>query len=423
MKELHKSAYYAGTSSYRHVYGRTWAEIDLDALSVNYQAIRARLQPGTKLCCVVKADAYGHGAICLATALQALGADFLAVSNIDEALQLRGAGIHIPLLILGYTPVDACGLLSAQDIAQCVYSTEYGKALSQAAAREGCDIAIHIKIDTGMNRLGLSCQRPEDCSITAAAVNEICKLPNLVSEGIFTHFSVSDEGDQGTAYTLQQFSFFKKLLENLARLGLSFSYVHCSNSAAILDYPLAQMNMVRAGIILYGLYPSADIAHRPALSPVLSLKSVISQIKTVSAGSDISYGRIYTTTSDTKIATIPIGYADGYPRILGNRGAEVLIKGKRCKILGRICMDQLMADVTGLEDLQIGQEVTLIGRSGEAFISADEIASYEDTINYEVVCDIGKRVPRVFIRNGKIVGYTNDILSSSETPCPATFIE
>lgn len=387
---------------------RTWAEISLDALETNYQSIQRQLREGTKLCCVIKADAYGHGAVRVAALFEAAGADYFGVSNLEEALQLRLGGIRTPILIMGYTPAKNADVLAKYDIAQCIYSAEYAAALSEHAGRHGVTVCVHIKIDTGMNRLGFDFQAGSEES--ADAIRKTCRLPNLDFEGIFTHFAVSDEGEEGRDFTLYQQERFACFLKELEQDGITFRIRHSANSAAILEYPETHMDMVRAGLILYGLYPSGKVKNRPLLVPALELKSVVSHVKTVHSGYTVSYGREFTASSDTRIATVPIGYADGYPRILGQRHAEVLIGGARCTITGRICMDQLMADVSGLPGVKTGDAVTLIGTNGGETILADELAAFQESINYEVVCDIGKRVPRVYLRHGKVESVTNQIV-------------
>ena len=393
---------------------RTWAEIDLDALAQNFREVRKAADPKAMVCCVVKADAYGHGAVRVAREFASLGADWFAVSNLEEALQLRQAGIETPVLVLGYTPADKAGTLSRENISQCVYSLEYARDLSRFAQEAGVEVNIHLKIDTGMSRLGFYYQ---DISRDEAAVEEVkeaCSLPGLVPQGIFTHFAVSDEGQAGDAFTMRQFGCLKEMIESLARAGVTFPVRHCANSAGVFDYPLSHLDMVRAGIVLYGLYPSGELRSRPALKPALALKSVVSHVKTLLPGATVSYGRKFTAQHEMRVATVPVGYADGYPRLLSPGGAEVLIGGKRCPILGRICMDQLMADVTALDQVRVGDTVTLIGRDGEEEITADELAEKEGTINYEVVCALSKRVPRVYVKNGKVDSIYDALLGGEE---------
>ena len=393
---------------------RTWAEIDLDALAQNFREVRKAADPKAMVCCVVKADAYGHGAVRVAREFASLGADWFAVSNLEEALQLRQAGIETPVLVLGYTPADKAGTLSRENISQCVYSLEYARDLSRFAQEAGVEVNIHLKIDTGMSRLGFYYQ---DISRDEAAVEEVkeaCSLPGLVPQGIFTHFAVSDEGQAGDAFTMRQFGCLKEMIESLARAGVTFPVRHCANSAGVFDYPLSHLDMVRAGIVLYGLYPSGELRSRPALKPALALKSVVSHVKTLLPGATVSYGRKFTAQHEMRVATVPVGYADGYPRLLSPGGAEVLIGGKRCPILGRICMDQLMADVTALDQVRVGDTVTLIGRDGEEEITADELAEKEGTINYEVVCALSKRVPRVYVKNGKVDSIYDALLGGED---------
>lgn len=388
---------------------RTWAEINLDAFAYNYQQIRKAIAPSAKLCAVIKADAYGHGAVRVAEELQALGTDFFAVSNLEEALQLRLSGISIPILVLGYTPTSHVKTLSEQNISQCVYAWDYAQKLSAEAVKQQVEIKAHLKIDTGMNRIGFHLsESPTEEEIQPLL--SVCRLPHLDWQGIFTHFAVADEAQDGKDFTKHQMHCFTRACQILQQHGFTFPLRHVSNSAAILDYPQTHMDMVRAGIILYGLYPSAKVQHNQKLHPTLALKSVVSHVKVIQKGDTVSYGRIFTAEHAMKIITVPIGYADGYPRILSLNGADVLVGGKRCKIVGRICMDQLMADASKLDSVQIGDEVTLIGRDGEEEITADELAGYQESINYEVICDIGKRVPRVYYKKGKIVSVSNQIL-------------
>lgn len=398
----------------KEILRRTWAEIDLDAVSHNARAVRSAIKPGVKLCAVIKADAYGHGAVRMAREYEALGVDWFAVSNLEEALQLRFSGVTKPMLVLGYTPAEEAKSLSEHRISQCVYSLDYARELSHYAQAAGVTVRAHLKIDTGMSRLGFYFQ---DIDRDAAAIEEVqsvCALPGLYPEGIFTHFAVSDAGAKGDAFTMRQFGCFKELLEILERSGIRFDVRHCANSAAVLDYPLSHLDMVRAGIVLYGLAPSGDLRANADLRPSLALKSVVSHVKVIEPGTTVSYGRNYTAGTARKVATVPVGYADGYPRSLspggGKPSACVLIHGKRCPILGRICMDQLMADVTELTDVRVGDAVTLIGRDGNESITAEELAAMEGTINYEVICGISKRVPRVYLRGGKTESIYNQLL-------------
>ncbi len=393
---------------------RTWAEIDLDALANNYRRVREAADPKARVCCVVKADGYGHGALRISAELQSLGADWFAVSNLEEALQLRRGGIERPILVLGFTPPEEAAALSEGNISQCVYSTDYAEKLSLCAGAVGVKVKIHAKIDTGMSRLGFYFQ---DIFRDEAAIDEViraCSLPGLIPEGVFSHFAVSDEGKEGDAFTMRQFGCFKEMSEAFVRAGVGGDKPplrHCANSAAVFDYPLSHLDMVRAGVVLYGLYPSGQLRARPDLRPVLSLRSVVSHVKTLLPGATVSYGRKFTAEREMRVATVPVGYADGYPRALGPGGAVVLIRGRRCPVLGRICMDQLMADVSGVEGAAMGDRVTLIGRDGGEEITAGEVAGWEGTINYEVVCALSKRVPRVYLKGGKVESIYNQLLN------------
>lgn len=383
---------------------RTWAEVDLDCIRENYEAIRSYIRPGCKIMSVVKADAYGHGVPYVAKELDLAGTDYFAVSNIDEAVQLRRCGIGKPILILGYTPPEYAETLIRNEITQTVFSLDYAAELSKAAEKAGGTIKVHIKIDTGMGRIGFLCNG--NCDMKAF-VNDIMKAKefgNLDFEGIFTHFSVSDEPEK--PFTKKQFDCFMQAIEILEQNGLKFKIRHCCNSAGLMFFPEMQLDMVRPGIILYGLLPSAGMPVPIKLSSAMSLKTVISEIKTLEKDMPVSYGMKYVTKQKTVIATLPVGYADGFVRSLSN-SAEVLIAGKRAKIIGRVCMDQCMADVTDIPEAKRDGTVTIIGTDGQDAVTMDEIAARMGTINYETACLIGKRVPRVFYKGGKNVGMQN----------------
>ncbi len=369
---------------------RTWALVDLDAASFNYKTIAAQTLPGTKICCVIKADAYGHGAVRLASLYRDLGAEYFAVSNIEEALQIRAAGIDTPILILGYTDPDCADILAKNNISQCVYSEEYGKRLSESAEKKGVRLRVHIKVDTGMRRLGFCCYGD---SFELDSIERTYRLPALIMEGIFTHFSSADEGDGGMDYTRRQFECFMSVIEQMERRGCTFLIRHCANSAATFDYPHMHLDMVRVGIVLYGVPPSKTLKNPPKLRSVLKLKTIISHIKTISAGDAVSYGREYVAARDMRVATLPIGYADGVWRANSKHGMVVSVGGKYASVVGRICMDQCMIDVTDVPEAQIGSEVTVYG-DGEC--SVNRVAEINGTINYEILCAIGKRVPRIY---------------------------
>ena len=380
---------------------RTWAEISLDAIAHNYREIKSRVGDGAKLCCVVKADGYGHGAVELASLYEELGADFFAVSNIDEGIELRDAGIRLPILILGYTPVRDAARLSAYNISQAVFSLDYAKALSAACEKADCSCKIHIKADTGMSRIGFMCQQFPRDEYSIKEICEACSLPRLETEGLFTHFCVSDESDEGREFTELQYANFTHVREALKAAGRDIPICHCSNSGAIEDYGKTYCDMVRAGIILYGLAPSPKLSGRLDLIPAMTLKTSVAYVKELKKGATVSYGRTFTAEKDMRIATVPIGYADGFVRANAKDGF-MLINGQKAKIVGRICMDQTMLDVTELDYIEPGDEVIVFGKGVMGEPTADTLAKNTDTINYEVVCLVGKRVPRIYYRDGKM---------------------
>lgn len=396
-----------------HFLKRTWAEVNLDALDHNFDVIRAAVDPKTKICCVVKADAYGHGAPIVSREFEKKGADWFAVSNLEEASQLRRAGIARPILILGYTPPQMAERLHELQISQSVFSLEYGQELSDCVAAAGVQINIHIKLDSGMSRIGFLYQQPERDAESLAEIERVCKMPGLVPEGIFTHFSVADDGANGEDFTLRQYHCFDGAIKQLRARGIAFVLRHCSNSGAIVDYPQLDLDMVRPGVILYGLMPSEQMRRGLDLQPAMELKTVISQLKTVEPGTSVSYGREFVTDRRTTLATVPIGYADGYPRRLHDR-ADMLVCGRRARVVGRVCMDQVMLDVTGIPGVHPGMTITIWGRDGGSELRVDEVAALDGTIHYEMICLVGKRVPRVFLRGGKPVGQLNYICPEDE---------
>jgi len=338
---------------------------------------------------VVKANAYGHSVCDIAPVLEREGADSFAVSNIEEALQLRSIGITKPVLILGYTPTEMVKELSENNISQCVYSSEYAKELSEKASLSNVKIKIHIKLDTGMSRLGFDCRDTSLKGIDEAILS--AKYKSFILEGIFTHFAVADRSkDSEDGFTDKQYSLFKNAIEHFKKAGLSPKLCHCCNSAALILDGNKHMDICRPGIILYGLSPSDAPELKKDFKPVMTLKSVVSMVKTISAGDTVSYGRTFKTEKEIKIATVSAGYADGYPRVLSNK-AKVIINGKEAPILGRVCMDQLSVDVTDIEDVKMGDEVILFGKE----LPVDVLADLCNTINYEIVCGISPRVPRV----------------------------
>lgn len=389
---------------------RTWAEIDLDKAKQNFETIRSTVGDRVKICCVIKASAYGHGAVRMASFYQKMKADYLAVSNIEEALQLRKKRITLPILILGYTPEECAGILATNRITQTVYSYDYGKRLAACAEKLGVQVKIHIKLDTGMGRIGFLCRRDSEDELRQAC--EICRMPALIPEGIFTHFAVADENTDGDGFTAEQLNQFMSGIRYLEEQGIRFEIRHCANSAAIFDHPECHLDMVRAGVVLYGLKPSEKLRHMPELQPVMTLKSVISHIKEVYPGETVSYGRTFLANRKTTVATVPIGYADGLWRANGMSECYMLVNGRYAPIIGRICMDQLMLDVSEI-DCKVGDEVTVFG--ADRLCSADSIARRNATINYEIVCAIGERVPRAFITSGKIHDWQDSIYKGDLT--------
>lgn len=380
---------------------RTWAEISLNAIEHNYNVIRNKVADDTKVCCVIKADGYGHGAVELSQIYEKLGADFFAVSNIDEGIEIRKSGSKLPIVILGYTPVSEAKNLAAYNISQAVFSLEYAKELSEKCVEEDCICKMHIKVDSGMSRIGFMCQEFPRDEYSIEEICEACCLPNLEVEGLFTHFCVSDEDAEGREFTNKQYENFIHVRDSLKKRGVDISVVHCSNSGAIEDYPETCCDMVRAGIILYGLAPSSKLADRLDLVPAMTLKTVVAFVKEVQKGATISYGRTFTADRKMKIATVPIGYADGFIRQNAKDG-YMMVNGKKAKIVGRICMDQTMLDVTDIEDVKTGDEVVVFGTGENGEPTADLLAENTGTINYETVCLVGKRVPRIYIKDGKI---------------------
>ena len=372
---------------------RLWAEINMNSIRENYEAIRNAIGEGVKLCCVVKADGYGHGAVEICKLYHELGVDFLAVSNLDEALELRRAEIEEPILILGYTPANRCRDLSRQNISQAVYSLDYAKELSHWCEEFSVEVKTHIKLDTGMSRIGFMCQEFPRDNDSIKEIKEACSLPRIIPEGVFTHFAVADTDDD--EYTKAQFARFMNQIEELAKRGIHFTKRHICNSAGILRFPGMHLDLVRAGIILYGLMPPG--CPKPVtdinLKPVMNWYAKVIHVKTVPVGATVSYGRHFEASRPTEVTTVGIGYADGLSRRLSN-GFELVIGGKKCPIIGNICMDMCMVDTTDLETRpKVGDKVTVFGSER----SADELADALGTINYEITCDVGKRVRRLYV--------------------------
>lgn len=378
-------------------YRRVHADIDVDALLFNFAQMSSRLPEETKIMAVIKADAYGHGAVPLAKFLEPLDNLWgFATAMIDEAVELRKAGITKPILILGYTFPECCSQIVQYDIRQTVFSLELARELSKEAVRQNKEAYIHIKLDTGMGRIGY-----QDGICAAEEVQEMQKLPNLKLEGVFTHFANADTADR--EFTRKQIEKFEEMTACIESTGITFSLKHCANSAGIMDASLKKFDLVRAGIISYGLWPSEEMAKDSMeLKPVLSLKSHVVCVKEVEPGTPVSYGSTWVAKTGCRIATIPVGYGDGYPRSLSNKGS-VLIHGQRVPIVGRVCMDQLMVDVTAVkENVRVGDEVTLIGQDGDLRITAEELGVLSGRFNYELMCDLGNRIPRIYHQNGEI---------------------
>ena len=319
----------------------------MNAAEHNFKLIKSKLDSKTKLCCVVKANAYGHGAVYLSKLYEKLGADFFAVSNIEEAMQLRNNGITSPILILGYTPTSCASILAENNISQSVFSYSYAKELSKCAEADGVRVKIHIKLDSGMGRIGFDCIHQKDDMINS--IIDVCNMTGLENEGIFTHFAIADDGKDGAEFTKLQYERFIFAVDTLKARGIEFSIKHCANSATTFEYPEYHLDMVRVGVVLYGLAPSQKVRGCEDLIPVMSLKSVISMIKEIEEGDTVSYGCTFKATKKTKIATAPVGYADGFWRSNATNGTQMLIHGQRVNIVGRVCMDQLMLDVTDIK--------------------------------------------------------------------------
>lgn len=383
-------------------YYNVQADVDLDAIRHNIIEMKKHIRQTTKLLAVIKADAYGHGAIAVAKALDDL-ADYYAVAHTPEAVELRRYGIDKPILILGYCAPEEFETLLMHQVTMNIFRLEDAQKLSEVAVRMNQTAKVHIKIDTGMNRIGFPCNRE-----TIETICKIATLPNLYLEGIFTHFAKADEKNKDAFE--QQVNQFRYMLGTLESEGITFPIRHAANSATIMEVGDLELDMVRSGISTYGLYPSDEVEKTSAdLKPAMALRSRITYLKTVPAGVGIGYGWTYITECEMKVATIPVGYADGYKRALSNQGS-VLIHGKSAPIVGRVCMDQFMVDVSEIPDVAIGDVVTLFGTDGEEQIPVEELADASASFNYEFVCGLTRRIPRVFYRNGKEIGRLDYLL-------------
>ncbi len=380
-----------------------WAEINLDAAAANMRQLRKLVGPDVLIASVVKANAYGHGAVEMSETYLESGADQLAVAYLDEGIELRQAGITAPILILGHTDGCRAAELVAHGIDPAVFHEEDARCFSQEAVRQQRNAWLHIAVDTGMGRIGFL---PKEESI--AAIKRIAALPNITIAGMFTHFSVSDMADaESVAYTQEQYRKLQWFYRRLQEEHISVPVCHCSSSAATLEFPDFHCDMVRPGIIQYGCQPSDEVVSKAFVpQPVMSLRCCISHVKLVEAGETISYGRHFTAKRRTKIATLPIGYADGYSRLLSNK-ACVLVHGRRVPQVGNICMDQCMIDVTDIPDAAVGDEVVLFGSQGNASVPLEELSHLIGTIDHEILCNINRRVPRIYIKNGQVVHRTD----------------
>ena len=374
---------------------RVKAVVSLDAIAHNFEEMKKNIADGTKIVAVIKADGYGHGAEAIARLIE--GYEYIwgfAAATAEEAIQLKDAGVKKPVLILGLVFEEYFQELIQKEVRMTVCDYDMAKALSEEAVRQGRQVHIHIGLDTGMSRIGFA-----DKLESVEEIKRIAALSNIEIEGMFTHFARADETDKSPAE--DQLKRYLAFVELLDKAGVQIPLKHCSNSAGIIRMPEANLNMVRAGITIYGIYPSAEVERDIVkLLPAMELKSHVAFVKDLPAGTAISYGGTFASETDLRVATIPVGYADGYPRTLSNKG-WVLIHGKKAPILGRICMDQFMVDVTHIADVKHGDEVTLIGRDGDESIHIDELGDLSGRFSYEFACDISKRVPRVYIKDGR----------------------
>ena len=377
-------------------YYRVYAEINLDAIVKNVDNLMALTKENTGALAVVKADGYGHGDVAVAKAVAQKVTGY-AVATLDEAVNLRENGVKKPILVLGYVDPYEFDILVSYEITATVFDVETAQLLADAARVQKKQAHCHIKVDTGMRRIGLE---PDENGI--AIVKQITALKELSADGIFTHFAASDETDKTSAE--HQFKLFTDFTGRLEKEGIHFTYRHCANSAAVIDMPQVDLDMVRLGIAMYGMYPSDEVKkEKVELFPALDLKSHITMVKEIPAGEKVSYGGTFTTTRTTKLATVSVGYGDGYPRALSSKG-YVLVRGQKAPIVGRVCMDQMMVDVTDIQNVTRADIVTLIGKDGDAEITVEEIAALAGTFNYEFVCDLGKRIPRSYYLNGEYIG-------------------
>lgn len=393
-------------------YYRVHADVNLDAIYKNIEETRKIVNPNSKILVVIKADGYGHGAVPIAKVLDPI-VDGYAIAIAEEGMELRDCGITKPLLILGVTPTPLYCKLVEYDIMPSIFTLESAELLAEEAKKQGKTTRIHLAVDTGMSRIGFPVNQ-ESIQI----VQRINELEGIQIEGCFTHFATADEADK--TFTLEQIKSFQWFVNQLEDKGIKIPVKHVCNSAGIMEFPEANFDMVRSGITTYGLYPSQEVdKSKLSLCPAMEIKSYVTYVKTLDANIGISYGKTFVTSKKTRVATIPVGYADGYPRSLSNQG-YVLIRGKKAPILGRICMDQFMVDVSDIADVREGDIVTLVGRDGNECITVEELAAKSYSFNYEFVCDIGKRVPRVYYYRGEKIG-TYDFYHCSQVTYNISF--
>ncbi|MCL5038179.1 MAG: alanine racemase [Chloroflexi bacterium] len=371
----------------------TWLEIDLSAVRHNFNIIRRRVGKDVAVLCVVKADAYGHGAVEVGRVLEEAGADRLAVATVDEAKQLHKAGIKIPVQILSATLPGQAPAIVKFGFIPSVFTREMASSLSEEAAKQGRELKVHLKVETGMGRIGIL---PDEAVEIARYIQD---LPNIELEGVFTHFATAASPDK--EYVYEQWNAFNKVLEDLKAAGIKYKYAHVATSAVLIDYPEMKLNMVRPGLIIYGMVPSPQMLHKLPLRPVLSLKARVVYAKKLPEDMTLSYDRTYTAPRGSVIATLPLGYADGYSRMLSNRG-WVLLRGMEVPVVGRVCMDSILVDATSVGEVFPGEVAVIIGHQLDRYISVDDIASLMDTINYEVTTLLGKRHPRFFMKDSEI---------------------
>jgi alanine racemase len=387
-----------------------WIEVDLDAISYNYDTVRSIVGEDTRICSVVKADAYGHGVYEVARLLEQKGVDYFAVAVLDEGIDMRKSGISKPILIFSPLLPQQVYYVLRYNLTQTITSYEMAKELSDEAVRQGQTAKVHVKVDTGMGRIGVSYRH------AVSLVKSIISLPNLEIEGIYTHFSTSDSEDK--SFTIEQWNRFNEILDCLKKEGINIPIAHAATSSAVIDLPYMKLDMVRTGLMTYGLYPGSNMREKIELRPALTLKAKISYLKEIEERMSISYGRNYYADKGEKIATLPVGYYDGFRRLLTNN-SEVLVHGKRCPVVGNVCMDHIMVNVSQCEQVKEFDEAVVIGKQGNDEIPVDEMAKKLSTINYEIISSLGRRIPRIYLRNGQITAVRNLFGYHTTTIIPA----